>query len=267
MPRRSSSPGRRIASVRGAAAWVDRVGLAVLYPNDNLVLPSLWEALTGRLDVDWAVREDGGRFVDFTPDFARVWRWKDELPEQRLVCAGKHLGGRASLVSLRLLPALYALTGRSGRPDDFRKEELSPVERDVAEALLAGDPISSADLPDLVGHDRKQARAAADRLQRRLVLTAAGREERERGWPAVVLDLLVRRYRASLRRRLPKAEDALAELAATVLRSAGEISAADVAAVLRCPRREAATALDRLAAEGQAKCRDEEGFTLFVARR
>ena len=231
------------------------------------MLPSLWEALTGRRDVDWAVREDGGRFVDFTPDFARVWHWKDELPEQRLVCAGKHLGGRASLVSLRLLPALYALTGRAGRPDDFRDEELSPVERDVAEALLAGDPISSADLPDLVAHERKRVRAAADRLQRRLVLTAAGREERERGWPAVVLDLLARRYRTSLRRRLPRADDALTELAATVLRSAGEISAADLAAVLRCPRRDAAAGLDRLVTDGHARRRDEEGFPLFSARR
>jgi hypothetical protein len=239
----------------------------VLYPSDDLVLPSLWEALTGRRDVDWAVREDGGRFVDFTPDFARVWHWKDELPEQRLVCAGKHLGGRASLVSLRLLPALYALTGRAGRPDDFRDEELSPVERDVAEALLAGDPISSADLPDLVAHERKRVRAAADRLQRRLVLTAAGREERERGWPAVVLDLLARRYRTSLRRRLPRSDDALTELAATVLRSAGEISAADLAAVLRCARRDAAAGLDRLVADGRAKCDAEEGFALFSARR
>lgn len=227
------------------------------------MLPSLWEALTGRRDVDWAVREDGGRFVDFTPDFARVWHWKDELPEQRLVCAGKHLGGRASLVSLRRLPALYALTARSGRPEDFREEELSPIERDVAEALLAGDPISSADLPDLVGHERKRVRAAADRLQRRLILTAAGREERERGWPAVVLDLLARRYRQSLRAKLPKAEDALTELAATVLRSAGEISAADLAAVLVCPRPDAAAALDRLVDKGQARRREEEGFTLF----
>ena len=238
----------------------------MLYPNDDLVLPSLWEGLTGRRDVDWAVRENGGRFVDFTPDFARVWRWKDELPEQRLVCAGKHLGGRASLVSLRLLPALYALTGRPGRPDDFRDEELSPVERDVAETLLAGDPISSADLPDLVGHERKRVRAAAERLQRRLVLTAAGREERGQGWPAVVLDLLARRYRPSLR-RLPQADDALAELAATVLRSAGELSAADLAAVLARPRREAAAALERLVEDGRARRRDEEGFTLFVARR
>jgi hypothetical protein len=135
----------------------------------------------------------------------------------------------------------------------------------VAEALLAGDPISSADLPDLVGHERKRARAAADRLQRRLVLTAAGREERERGWPAVVLDLLARRYRSSLRRRLPQPEEALAELAATVLRSAGEVSAADLAAAIGCPRPDAAAALDRLALDGQARHRDEEGFRLWSA--
>src|SRR5207244_5567112 len=145
-------------------------------------------------DVDWAEREAGGRFVDFTPDFARVWRWKDELPEQRLVCVGKHLGGRASLVSLRVLPALYALTGRSGCAEDFRDEELSPVERDIAEAVLDGGPISTAELPELAGHERKRVSAATRRLQRQLVLTAAGRQERERGWPAVVLDLLARRY-------------------------------------------------------------------------
>ena len=105
----------RIRSIRGAAAWVDRVGLAVLYPNDDLVLPSLWEALTGRQEVDWAMREDGGKFVDFTPDFARVWSWKDELPEQRLVCAGKHLGGRASA---RLAPVV----ARPLRPDGPRRQ-------------------------------------------------------------------------------------------------------------------------------------------------
>jgi hypothetical protein len=240
------------------------VGLAVLYPNDDLVLPSLWEALTGRQDVDWAIREDGGRFVDFTPDFARVWRWKDELPEKKLVCAGKHLGGRASLVSLELLPALYALAGRSGRPDDFRDEELSPVERDVAEALLESGPASSAELPNLAGHERKRVGAAADRLQRRLVLTAAGRQERDRGWPAVVLDVLPRRYGDRLG-ALPDADDARAALAGTILRSAGEVSAADVAAVIGGTRKEAAAALDRLTAEGKARARDTGEYVLWTA--
>jgi hypothetical protein len=222
--------------------------------------------LTGRQEVDWAVRDEGGGFVDWTPDMARVWGWKDELPEQRLVCAGKHLGGRASLVSLELLPALYALTGRAGHEGDFEDEELSPLERDVVGVLLENGPTSSADLPHLAGHERKKVHGAASRLQRRLIVTAAGRQERDRGWPAVVLDLLPRRYREQLR-KLPKAEAARAELAATVLRSAREISAADLAAVIGGPRREAASALDRLAEQGAATARNAGEYVLWTASK
>jgi hypothetical protein len=195
---------------------------------------------------------------------ASVWSWKDELPEQRLVCAGKHLGGRASLVSLRKLPALYVLTERAGRADDFRDEELSPIERDVAEALLENGPTSSAELPHVAGHERKRAHAAAERLQKRLVVTAAGRQERDRGWPAVVLDILPRRYGGHLQ-RLPTQDDARTDLAATVLRSAREISAADLAAVIGGPRKEAAAALDRLAAESKARARDTGEYVLWTA--
>ena len=195
---------------------------------------------------------------------ARVWSWKDDLPEQRLVCAGKHLGGRASLVSFRLLPALYALTGRAGKPDDFRDEELSPIERDVAEALLENGPTSSAELPHVAGHERKRTHAAAERLQKRLIVTAAGRQERDRGWPAVILDILLRRYAEHLR-TLPKPDDARIELAATVLRSAREISAADLAAVIGGPRKEAATALDLLADQGAARSRDAGDYVLWTA--
>lgn len=253
-----------IRSVQGAAAWVDRVGLAVLYPTDDLVLPSLWEALTGRQDVDWSIRDDGGRFVDFTPDFARVWGWKDELPERKLVCAGKHLGGRASLVSIALLPVLYALTGRDGTAEDFRDEDLSPVELDVAEALLESGPISSAELPSVAGHERKRVSSAAVRLQRRFVVTAAGRQEQERGWPSVVLDILPRRFAKELG-SLPDADDARATLAARILRSAGEVSAADVSAVIGGTRKEAGAALDRLAAEGKARSHDAGEYVLWTA--
>jgi hypothetical protein len=253
-----------IRSIRGAAAWVDRVGLAVLYPTDDLVLPSLCEALTGRQDVDWSIRDDGGRFVDFTPDFARVWGWKDELPERKLVCAGKHLGGRASLVSLALLPVLYALTGRDGTAEDFRDEELSPVELDVAEALFESGPISSAELPSVAGHERKRVSSAAVRLQRRLIVTAAGRQEQERGWPSVVFDILPRRYGEELG-SLDDAEEARAILAATILRYAGEVSAADVSAVIGGTRKQAVAALDRLAAEGKARTHDAGEYMLWTA--
>jgi hypothetical protein len=240
--------------MRGAAAWVDRVGLAALFPNDDLVVPSLWEAVTGKPVVD----------RDFAPDVALVWGWKDELPGRKLVCAGKHLGGRASLVSLELLPVLYALSGRAGRAEDFRDEELSPVERDVAEALLEAGPVSSAELPTLAGHERKRVSSAAARLQRRLVVTAAGRQEHDQGWPSIVFDILPRRYGNRLG-SLPDAEEARATLAGTILRSAGEVSAADVAAVIGGSRKQAATALDRLADEGKARARDAGEYVLWIA--
>src|SRR5262245_27623618 len=235
----------------------------MLFPTDDLVLPSLWEAVAGRQDVEWSVRDDEGRFVEFTPEMERVWGWKDDLPEQRLVCAGKHLGGRVSLVSLELLPILYALSGRSGRPEDFRDEELSPVERDVADALLETGPVSSAELPSLAGHERKRVSAAAARLQRRLVVTAAGRQEHDQGWPSVVFDILPRRYADRLS-ELPDADDARTSLAETILRSAGEVSAADVAAITGGPRRQAAAALERLTAEGRARQRDAGEYLLWA---
>ncbi len=217
------------------------------------MLPSLWEAATGKPVVD----------RDFAPDVALVWGWKDELPDRRLVCAGKHLGGRASFVSLELLPVLYALTGRAGRPEDFRDEDLSPVERNVAEALLESGPTSSAELPSLAGHERKRVSSAAARLQRRLVVTAAGRQEHEQGWPSIVLDILPRRYGNRLR-TLPGPDDARAILAERILRSAREVSAADVAAVIGSTRKQAAAALDRLGAEGKAREHDAGEYLLWT---
>jgi hypothetical protein len=217
------------------------------------VLPSLWEAATGKPVVD----------RDFEPDIARVWGWKDELPGQRLVCAGKHIAGRASFVSLELVPVLYALTGRSGRPEDFREEELSPIERDVAEALLQSGPASSAELPSLAGHERKRVSSATERLQRRLIVTAAGRQDQERGWASIVLDILPRRYGDRLG-SLPEADAARTTLAGTILRSAGEVSAADVAAVIGGTRKQAAAALDRLAAERGARSHDAGEYRLWT---
>lgn len=124
--------------------------------------------------------------------------------------------------------------------------------------------MSTAELPELAGHEKKRVSAATERLQRRLVLTAAGRQERDRGWPAVVLDLLPRRYGHRLR-DLPSSEDARAGLASVVLRSASELSAADLAAVTGGPRREATAALDRLVEDGKARSRDAGAYVLWTS--
>jgi hypothetical protein len=244
-----------IRTIRGAVSWIDRVGLATIFPIDDLVLPSLWEAVAGTQEITWSSRDEEGRFLDFSPEFGRVWRWKDELPERRLVCVGKHVRGRSALVSLRVLPALYA-----ARPEP---EEPAPLEQAVIDFLTEHGPCSTADLPDLVGYDRKPVARAVDRLQRRLVLTGAGAQERSQGWPAVIVDLLARRYADQLRRR-PERDAAQSQLAELVLRSAREVSAADLAAVIGSTRKQAGAALDRLVGEGRARRRDQEGFALYA---
>lgn len=211
--------------------------------------------MAGTTEITWSTRDEEGRFLDLSPEFGRVWAWKDELPERGLACVGKHVRGRSALVSLGVLPALCA--AREKPP------ELSALERDIVDFIAEQGPCSTADLPALIGHERKPVARAAERLQRQLILTTAGAQEREQGWPAVILDLLSRRYAAQLR-RLPQPEDARRQLAELVIRSAREVSAADLAAVVGCRRKQAASALERLVAEGLARPRDEEGFRLYV---
>jgi hypothetical protein len=168
---------------------------------------------------------------------------------------GKHIRGRSTLVSLRLLPALCAARDEPA--------ELSSLERDIVDFLTEQGPSSTADLPDLVSHERKPVARAVDRLQRSLILTTAGAQERAQGWPALIVDVLARRYAAELR-HLPAADDARTLLAGVILTSARELSAADFAAVIGSTRGQAGAALDTLVDQGLARRRDQEGFALYA---
>jgi Winged helix DNA-binding domain len=211
--------------------------------------------VAGTPEITWSTRDEEGRFLDFSPEFGRVWRWKDELPERRMVCVGKHIRGRSALISLQVLAALCAARGE---PD-----ELSSLDRTILDFVGDHGPCSTADLPELIGHERKPVARAVDRLQRSLVLTTAGAQERRQGWPAVIVDLLARRYAPHVR-DLPAAEDARVQLADVVLASARELSAADLGAVIGSTRKQAAAALDSLVDQARARRRDQEGFVLYA---
>ena len=253
---------RRVRSLAAAAAWVDEAGLAVVYSSVDLVLPSLWEAVGGP-DADWAIRDEHGKAVDFSPEFSKLWRWKDELPEQKLACSGRHLGrDAASLVAKCMLAPLYALTGRPGRADDFRDLALDPLERETAEAILENGPCSGPEVRRLVPGEKRKVDAAIKRLQRTLVLTNAGVVQQDAGWPAIKNDLFARRWRGELK-GLPAPDEARRALAAQTLRTAGEVSAADLAAVLRWRRGEATATLEELTELGGAREREEDGIRLW----
>ena len=226
------------------------------------MLPSLWEAVSGRRDVDWAIRDEDGAYVSFTPEMARCWSWKDELPERGLACVGKHLGRWSALVAPRLVPQLYALTGRRGAPDDFRDGELSQLQREVAEAVLEEGPATGPELRALVGAEKKQVDAAVIALQRILVLTNSGIVEQRQGWGAIAVDLVARRFPL---RALPDEDGARRLLAATVLASARELSAADLGGALGWRQRRSRETLEELVERKAARRRLEGGLELWLA--
>ena len=251
-----------ISSLEAAAAFVDRVGLAVPWGKADLVLPSLWQGIAGP-DADWAIRDETGKALEFSPEFQKLWRWKDELPEQWLACAGKHFGSAALLIAPRLLAAAYALTGRPGAPDDFREDELESLEREVAEAVLENEPLTGPEIRRLLGTtDRKAVERAIARLQRRLVLTNAGAAEQAQGWRAIRQDVFARRWQKSLG-RLPAEDEARRELALAVLEGNDEVSAADVAGALGWRRKQAESVLTELSSAGSLAVRDEQGVQLW----
>ena len=232
----------RLRSLEQAAAWVDEVGLALLFPNGDYVLPSLWESVAGSPEVDWSIRDDEGKYVAFTPSMRKVWSWKDELPAARLACVGLHVARTSSLVAPRLVAALHAATADA-------REGIDGLELEIAQAAESlGRPAGRRELRLLVGAEKRHADRAINALQRKLVLTNAGLTDEGSGWASTLHDLFARRWKAKLR-RLPAREEALDALAAAVVSGGGEVSAADIGAALRLRKRETLETLERLEAK------------------
>ena len=88
-----------VRTLEAAAAWVDEVGLALLFPKADVVLPSLWEQVNGDPSDNWSIREPDGTFVRWTDEMGFLWGAKDDLPAEGLVCVGKHVARVATWVA------------------------------------------------------------------------------------------------------------------------------------------------------------------------
>lgn len=204
-----------VKSVRGAAKWLDRVGVAALLPGADLVLPSLWEAITGTREVTWGVERPDGKFT-FTPEMDKCWRWKDELPAQRHALVGKHLGRWAALVAPRLISEIWTVAAE-------RREATTDLQREIIDAVRANGACTLPQLRTLVpGAEKKHV----EQLQRALVLTNSHLVEQSQGWAAIAVDLVDELW------EVQEVPDAESELALTVLESSGELSAADLGGAL-----------------------------------
>ena len=238
-----------IRTLAQATAWVDEVGLALVFPKADAVLPSLWEQVNGSAEPNWAIREPDGTFVRWTEAMGFLWRAKDELPGHGLVCVGKHAARVATCVAPRLVPLLVAANA----------EEPEGQEAAILEAVRELGPQTSPTLREATGLPKKEVEKTVGALHRKLLLTNSHLEEPERGWGAIAHDELARKW--GLPEELPPRSDARRELTRHVLEGAGELTAADLAGLFGWPRREAAAHLESVGVG-----RDGGGFRIWTRR-
>jgi hypothetical protein len=237
-----------IRTLAAAAAWVDDVGLALLFPKPDVVLPSLWEQVNGSAERNWSIRDEDGKFVSWSEPMGFLWPAKDELPEQGLVCVGKHLARVVACVAPRLVPLLVAANRE-------------PVEDDpIVDAVRELGPLTSPQLRAATGLDKKTVDRTIASLHHGLLLTSSHLVEQDGPWGALAHDLLDCKW--AVPKRLPARDAARRELAALVLGAAHELSAADLAGCFGWRRKEAAAILDDIA-EGHD---DETGFRIWTRR-
>jgi hypothetical protein len=222
-------------TLAAAADWVDEVGLALLFPKADVVLPSLWEQVAG----------DAAALEGWTPELAFLWATKDDLPAQGLVCVGKHLARVTTLVAPRLVPVLVAANGEDVDDDP------------VVDAIRELGPLSGPQLREATGLPKKEVDRRIGPLHRALVLTHSHAVERETAWSSVAHDVLARKWR--LPRQLPDPAAARREVAGVVLEQAGELTAADLRGVVGWRPKECAAVLEEV-----AESREQGGFRIWA---
>jgi hypothetical protein len=237
-----------VRTLEAAAAWVEEVGLALLFPKADVVLPSLWEQVNGSPDQNWSIRDDEGNFVRWSEPLSFLWGAKDDLPAEGLACVGKHVARVATCVAPRLLPLLVAAA---------EPAEASVDEQAVEAAVSLEGPLTGPQLRGLTGLSKKDVDKTVATLHRRLVLTNSHLVEQDGPWGAIAHDLLARKWNV---RTLPPRDEARRQLARLVLDRAGELTAADLGGPFGWRRKEAAAILETVG-EG----RDEEGFRIWAA--
>ena len=238
----------RVCTLEQAAAWVDRVGLALLFPKADVVLPSLWEQVNGSPERNWATRDADGNFVGWTKEMGFLWGAKDDLPGQGLVCVGKHAARAVACVAPRLVPTLVAAV---------EPAEPESGERAVLEAVREEGPLTGPQLREALGATKQEVDKAVAALHRRVLLTNSHLVKDGGAWGALAHELVARKW--PLPATLPTHEDARRELARAVLTGAGELTAADLGGALGWRRTAAAAVLDEI-----ADSREEDGFRVWM---
>jgi hypothetical protein len=142
----------RVTTKEEARRFVDDVGYCFLFPIQGIEMPSLWDAIAGRV-IKTSPQHRGY-------EIERTWGWKDESLGLRMWYYGKLIRSKATLASLKFLPHFYALSENFGDYesdylDEYRAGQLSAEARAIYEALLEHGALNAVRL-------RKESHLASD---------------------------------------------------------------------------------------------------------
>ncbi len=123
----------RITTKEQAVEFVNDVGFCFLFPIQKVEMPSLWDAIAGRVVKTYP--HHSGYEIE------RTWGWKDESLDQKWWYYGKLIRDKATLISLDFLPNFYALSENFGDYEhdyleEYKTGALTAEAKQVYEALL-----------------------------------------------------------------------------------------------------------------------------------
>ena len=241
----------RLREVAQAVEFVDARGFVFLWPVKGVDLPSLWTAVAGDRPVE-SDHDDPGHVT---------WGWKDSMLGKKVWYYAKLLRGKATFVSLDVIPYFYALSERVGDLDDYMlaydEGRLTWEEKSVADALLNHGALHTIELRRRSFLEAASAKSRFDRaltsLQRGLWVLPIG-IARAGAWKyAFIYELVDRWYPQILdraRRIMPS--DAYKTLTSLYLDSVGAIEPIKIARLFRWTIDPVRQALEELEQEALA---------------
>lgn len=247
----------RLNSIEDALEHVDERGFVMLWPIKGIEMPSLWAGVAGDKPVA-NDHDDPGHIT---------WGWKDQMLNQHRWYYGKLLHGKATFVSLRILPYFYALAPRLADLDDYREAyhagHLTNEAKTIADVLLKRGAQNSVGLRQLTHMTARISKSRFNRaltdLQRGLWILPIGVAEAGSWRYAFIYALFDRWFPdVSEQARGISLRQARAELAKCYLQSLGVSESREIAKLFRWEADNTLQALEDLKSAGDALLLDDD---------
>ena len=240
----------RLTGREQAVEFVNQCGFIYFWPIANITLPSLWVAAAGDRPVADA-HDDPGHIT---------WDWKDSLLGQHAWYYAKVLRKRATIISLKLAPAFYALSENYGAPDEdyltlYEQGRLTQEARAVYEALLDHGPLHTVELRKAarlssLESDARFNRALTD-LQTGFLMAPVGVADAGAWHYAFIYDIVARAYPQVVEAaRFVGEREARQQLVSAYLQSVGAAQMRDLSRLFQWGAPELERTVERLVAAG-----------------